>query len=215
MAQSGQRTCFGSMWPMVRIHLSRPITRLWGVAGAISSPIDILQSHSTGNMSASINTAVIHQLQKEIDVLEEKGKVLQYVSSFTQGDFATTAVVPHDDTVPTSTEGAEYTTLDITPKSATSNLVIRLSMAIHLSVVNWVMASIFRDSAASAEATLETLISTATAANPGFMEYVVASGDTTARTYKVRVGPSAGNCQINRRLGLSQWSGISITEIEV
>jgi hypothetical protein len=149
------------------------------------------------------------------------GKVLQMVYVFT-GAYATgSTVIPFDDTIPQITEGNEVMTLEITPTSATSKLLVNVDVSGASNVQgNWT-AALFRDSTANALATAQTKQSDV---NPDHLDHLhltwVADADSTsATTFKVRCGQTnAGDWYFNgqnasRWYGGSSNSGITITEI--
>lgn len=116
------------------------------------------------------------------------GRVLQQATKTSTSTGSTSAVIPLDSTIPQNTEGTEWDTLSFTPKSATSNILIEFTAIIDGSNAGTGGLTLFVDSTASAiGASLFT---------PFGMDYpntqvvrcVVASGSTSARTYKVRYG---------------------------
>ena len=151
------------------------------------------------------------------------GKVLQQVSSLLTTIASTTAQFPFDTSIPQNTEGVEYTTLAITPASATSKLHIQVIMHLGGSNNNERLACLFKDSGANALATSFTyMVAYTQPVAPANIAYIETSGSTSSRTYKVRFGCSssgAGTGYVNRVNGTSYYggtvySGIIITEVE-
>jgi hypothetical protein len=150
--------------------------------------------------------------------LSVTGRILQTVSSMLSTYDSTGTAIPYDDTIPQNTEGKEYTTLAITPQSASSTLEIEVTMSINnTGALASACAALFVDSTANALAaygnnqnsSLGTVIT---------FTHRVASGSTSARTYKVRFGASSGSAYVNgdgtaRRYGGVQFSGLVIREI--
>lgn len=145
--------------------------------------------------------------------------LLQMVS-FETGAVATgTTLIPIDDTIPQNTEGDQYMSLAITPKSASSKLVIEILVVGSNSVTNALIVGIFQDSAAGALKAAWAAAG-AGAATQVMLRCVVSSGSTNATTFKVRAGGSsaaAGTFTFNgvagaRFLGGVMASGIVIRE---
>jgi hypothetical protein len=131
-----------------------------------------------------------------------------------------TTIIPSDDTVPQNTEGDEYMTLAITPKSATNKLKIDVVCSLFCSTGGDLAAALFQDSTANAlavgavykDANKKTAIS--------FTHYMT-TGTTSSTTFKVRGGNSAaGTTTFNGTAGARRYGGvlassITITEIQV
>jgi hypothetical protein len=146
------------------------------------------------------------------------GAVLQ-IASNTVGTYSlNAATIPVDNTTPQNTEGTELLSQAITPKSATSKLVVEVTvvMACTTSIDTGAIA-LFQDAAADAIAANPCSVSGF--ALPMTLRYEVVSGSTTARTFKVRAGCNTNSMLFNGvntvgavMNGLCQ-SFISVTEI--
>lgn len=111
----------------------------------------------------------------------------------------TSTVIPLDNTIPQSGEGAEILTVSITPKSSTNYLVVEFSvMLITSSSTYGSVAALFRDSGADAIGVAMGGSESTTPATVSFKQRVAASS-TSATTFKLRVGPSAA--------GTVRWNG--------
>jgi hypothetical protein len=142
------------------------------------------------------------------------------VSSVATGNTA----VPYDDSPPLNTEGDEYMTLAITPKSATSKLVIQVKLYASSNATDNPITALFQDSTATS---LAAVVSRADAANAMYLaafDFEMVSGTTSATTFKVRSGSSSlvgGTITFNGITGTSRLLGgvfassITITEIGV
>lgn len=146
--------------------------------------------------------------------------VLQQVQTQTGAVNTGTTAIPYDDTIPQITQGDEYMTKAITPKSASSILQIDVVMHLsHSTSSTFLTAALFRDAVAGALAAGGGFMPTATGAVMLCFSFQEASGSTTARTYRARGGSSnAGTTTFNgqagvRRLGGVMTSSITITEI--
>ena len=148
------------------------------------------------------------------------GEILQVVHYDTAAVATGTTVLPFDDTIPQNTEGDQYMTLAITPKSATSNLVVDVVFFGSLSTVtNSMSVALFRDS--TADALGAGVTDNTNASIPSCVAFSVKtpSNSTNETTFKVRAGkPDAGTTTFNgggggRKFGGVISSSIRITEI--
>jgi len=146
------------------------------------------------------------------------GSILQVVN-YQTGAVATGATaIPQDDTIPQITEGNEYMILAITPKSATSLLLVQVITIGSPSGADWVTVALFQDATANALAATITYFAGANEAAPLDLNYSVVSGSTTARTFRVRGGCAGSTFTFNgassaRRMGGVASSSITIMEI--
>ena len=152
---------------------------------------------------------------------KEGGKLLQQVNTQTGAVATGTTIFPEDDSIPQNTEGDEYMTLSITPKSATS--VINIEAHVFYSNTNSTRAGtgLFKDSDADALAFTSNFIDDLTSMSNMQVFYSETSGNTTARTYKIRCGniQTSGTFTFNgqggnRKFGGTVLSTIRILEIE-
>jgi hypothetical protein len=147
------------------------------------------------------------------------GAVIQVVNSSPAAYASGTTLIPLDDTIPQITEGTEFVTATITPKSATSKLYILFSGSVYSSAAfTWTIGALFQDSTANALATVPSFITTAGAMTNLNISYYMTSGTTSATTFRVRIGPSASATVaingINARLfGGSCSTTLTIIEI--
>ena len=149
------------------------------------------------------------------------GKLVQRVEATPYTTWSTTTtVIPNDDTIPQNTEGSEYITVTITPKSASNRLVIEAcASALSVDGVRTVAGAIFQDSTANALAAAQITITAVNYMAPLSLRHEMAAGTTSATTFKFRLGPSSGGtAAINgttsgRTLGGINAVRISVTEI--
>jgi hypothetical protein len=141
--------------------------------------------------------------------------------SFETGAVATgTTSIPFDDTIPQNTEGDQYMSLSITPKSATNKLVIEVVFNYSHTTVDVITAALFQDTAVNALAAAGVW-GPATSNLPAqiTLRHVMTSGTTSATTFKVRAGPnSSGTLTFNgvsgaRKMGGAMASSIVISEM--
>ena len=152
---------------------------------------------------------------------EPPGVVKQQVQVQTGAMATGTTLVPVDNTIPQITEGDEYMTLAVTPRSGGSILKIDVVITLSHSVGSQQMvAALFQDAGADALAVGPTLSGAATGWITINFSHRIASVSTAARTFRVRAGSNgAGTTTFNgisgtARLGGVIASSITITEIE-
>ncbi len=132
-----------------------------------------------------------------------------------------TTAIPYDDTIPQSGEGDEYMTLAITPKSATSKLVIAVIIQGACGTTDVVTAALFQDSTANALAASPNYFPAGSTGDSWGLRLEMTSGTTSATTFKVRAGSSGGGTFYfngtsgGRIYGGVAASSITITEIGV
>ena len=157
-----------------------------------AAPTDLAMAAST-MMARLASGGIVAATPAEINtLLGTTGKVAQIVSGSDTSKVSTTTTIPIDDTIPQSTEGVENTTLTVTPKNASSTLILILSGTFQASVISAISHALFKDS--DAGAFWASCFSHAVAGgvcSPTFI-VAVAAGSTSARTYKWRFGPSSG-----------------------
>ncbi len=150
------------------------------------------------------------------------GKVLQraYVES---GALITASSnsIPEDDTIPQNTEGTEVMTLAITPVSATSKLHIFANMFGSHTASSRTGIALFVDTTSNALSFTDSANGGATTMMNTYLQHVLTSGSTSARTYKIRMGgmQNSGTLSFNgqaggRMFGTVPKSSIIIMEIE-
>jgi len=163
-------------------------------------------------------TPTFHLLNPVVSFKDNR--LLQMVSTQTGAVATGTTTVPADDTIPQNTEGDQYMSLAVTPQSATSKLIIRVTVNWSLSTLgNSAIIALFQDSTANALATVAQTQYVAGSVNTTTFTHVMTSGTTSATTFKVRAGPvAAGTLTFNgqaagRFFGGTYASGITIEEV--
>jgi len=150
-----------------------------------------------------------------------QGQVLQVVNYQTGAVATGTTTIPADDTIPQITEGNEYMTLAITPKSATSVLIVSVVFFGAGSVAGQqnISVALFQDATANALASVYTQTANTNAATTIPLTHKMTSGTTSATTFRVRAGlGAAGTTTFNgfasgRAFGGVAASSITITEV--
>lgn len=151
----------------------------------------------------------------------QTGQVVQMVSTET-GTLATgTTLIPYDNTIPQNTEGTEFMTLAITPKTTTNILIIQVvAFLYHSATTGNLAGALFQDSTANALCAGSMASALGGSAGGGMfvLTHRMAAGTTSATTFKFRAGGQiAGTTSFNGIGGSSffggtQGSTIVITE---
>lgn len=157
--------------------------------------------------------------RNEAETQPAAAQVLQVVSFQTGGVATGTGTIPFDDTIPQQTEGDQYMSLSITPKSASSRLIIDVVWnGANSGTLSHVVA-LFRDSVVNALAVTGESPGGAHFAMSIAFRHVMTSGTTSATTFKVRAGASAAaTTTFNGFAGGRSFGGVyasSITIVEV
>lgn len=153
--------------------------------------------------------------------ISSASSIIQVVNTQTGAVATGTTLIPTDDTIPQNTEGDQYMSLAITPKSASNILVIDVTSYFSHTAISTLVASLFQDSTANALAVGVQVASYANAFLAIHFRHYMAAGTISATTFKVRVGSNAaGTTTFNgisgaRILGGALASSITITEIKV
>ncbi len=142
--------------------------------------------------------------------------VLQQVRYQTGAHAYGTGTIPWDATIPQNTEGDQYMALAITPKSASSKLVIEV-IANFSATNNTVQTTgaLFRDSIENALAANVVYCPASTGTSNTKLTHIMNSPGTAQTTFKFRLGAASGGINFNNAnnfLGGVLASSIVITE---
>lgn len=145
------------------------------------------------------------------------GSVVQMVSTLSTANATGTTTIPLDTTIPQNTEGNQFMTLAITPKSTTNNLVIQVvALASHSVNTGNIIMALFQDSTANALAATNIYQTTATAPGILTINHTMAAGTTSATTFKIRIGGNAaGTTTFNSGSGIGANLFGSITKSSI
>lgn len=137
------------------------------------------------------------------------GFCVQQVSS----NFGTVAngstAIPADNTIPQNTEGDEYMTLAITPKSATNILVIQTVFHGSCTSATDVSCALFQDTTVNALAGTYQFQATATGLLVLTLTYRMVAGTTSSTTFKIRAGGTTGTTTFNGQSSAQRFGGIT------
>lgn len=151
------------------------------------------------------------------DMGDTKG-VIQIVNTETGAVATGTTVMVDDDTIPQNTEGNEFMTLAITPKSATSTLKIIVTWQGANTAASSMVVALFVDTTANALAAIQDNSWNVGVDNPASLTFThsLAASSTSARTYKVRAGlTAAGTTTFNGTSGGRKMGGVMASSITI
>ena len=175
---------------------------------------DVPHDQATVYYVCSSHSAMAGTLEVES---KQPGKLLQQVYTQTGASSTGTTIFPEDDSIPQNTEGDEYMTLAITPKSSTSTINIEVHVFYSQSTGTRGGCGLFKDSDADALAFTSNFIKDSTSMGNMQVFYSETSGNTTARTYKVRCGniQNAGTFTFNGQSGNRKFGGTVLSTIRI
>ena len=168
---------------------------------------------------AGTNTITLPALTGTALTDKTAGVVLQVVNVMSSTVATGTGTIPQDNTIPQITEGTEYMTLSITPKSTTNKLRIDVVVNGAASASNSYLVALFQDSTANALAAINHNIAANNVAEESNFTYFMTAGTTSSTTFRVRAGcATAGTFTFNGQaagqlMGGVIASSITITEI--
>lgn len=134
------------------------------------------------------------------------------------GTLATGAtLIPIDNTIPQITEGDQYMTQAITPKSAANLLTVKAQATLATDTAGGtnLVAAIFRDATANALSSQLYGQSTASSAVKAVMETSVLAGSTSSTTFRFRAGGQSGTMTFNGAAAAAFMGGTLNSFIQV
>lgn len=142
---------------------------------------------------------------------------IQRVSASTVAMATGTTTMPADDTIPQNTEGFEVITVNITPTSATTKLVIEATVHhAHSAGNNFVGLALFQDSTAGALAVAANHVPDNAVIVQTTLRHIMDSGTTSPTTFKIRIGSNAaGTVTINGIGGARYYGGVLSSSINI
>lgn len=190
---SGNQTRLGSLATDTRV------VNFPDKAGTVAMTSDIIPI-STGGTGATTTAGARLAI----------GGILQVVATELTADFSTAATIPYDATIPQSSEGVEYITAAITPKSASSILEIEAHLMVGGSAGGMIIAALFQDSDTNAIEAQAIGNAGGALLFPFVFRARVSAASTTARTYKLRIGSNGITVYVNRSSGIADIFGASV-----
>lgn len=123
---------------------------------------------------------------------------------------------PLDDTIPQNTEGTEFMSLAITPKSATNILVVQIVFFGSNSAASDIVLALHQDTTANALSAVAEFSSQATGRLSIPLQHRMVAGTTSSTTFKLRVGSNgAGTITMNGSSGASLFSTVTKSTITI
>lgn len=177
-----------------------------------------LTAAALGSSTATTQTAGDNSTKVATTAYADRVGVQQVVSTITGAVATGTTTIPNDNTIPQNTEGDQYMSLAITPKSATSKLEITVTFMGSTNNAAAVVFNVvlFQDTTANA---LAVAASTSIGANNPqaiSFKYTMTSGTTSSTTFKVRAGSnSAGTTTFNGTSGGQLYGGAYVSSIVI
>jgi hypothetical protein len=144
------------------------------------------------------------------------GMVVQVASTNFATSATGTTLIPLDDTIPQITEGTEFMTQSITPKSITNKLVIEAHIYCSYSTAENMIGALFQDANVNALAAASEYQTTATGPIRLVVAHTMLAGTTSATTFRIRGGGAgAGTFTFNGQGGTRRFGGITLSYISV
>lgn len=141
---------------------------------------------------------------------------IQVQYSMTSAVATGTTTIPKDDTIPQITEGVEYMTVTITPKSTTNILRITAAIVGAHSAASNIIAALFQDATANALAVAWGRNVGGSEGQPVLLSYIMTAGTTSATTFRIRVGgDAAGTFSFNGQGGARLFNTASKSSLIV
>lgn len=189
------------------------------LVGAIPAEADFVYS-STALAWLLQNPKVLPQPNGGTGYSLATRQVAQIVETSTSAVASGTTIIPLDDTIPQQTEGDQYLSLTITPKNASSTLLVEadISFANTTTAAIIVIGALFKDAGADALAASWVYGPGASTNWDGFitLRHVIPAGSTAAQTFKVRLGPhAAATLNVNGRAGARLFGTIPKSNIQI
>lgn len=183
------------------------------------TPFDILTAAEMNdlveNIEALANWTAFAAASLPVTILPA-GVVIQEVITQSGAVATGTTIIPTDDTIPQITEGTEFMTRTITPKSATNRLLIEVKLFGAVSAVQDMIVALFQGATANALAAAAV-----TPTGNGYMQVVtftfdMIAGSTSLQTFRVRGGPAgAATITFNGVAGARKFGGVASSSIKI
>lgn len=197
---------------------------VFGTSPAITTPTGIVKGDvGLGNVDntsdVTKNSAVAALTNKDLTSTTNtfpNGTLVQSVSAEFSGVATGATIMPNDDTIPQNTEGDQYMTLAITPKSTTNTLVIQVVFMFANSTVQIISGALYQDATANAIAAIGSTAYVVGAPNILPLTKKMAAGTISSTTFKFRAGTqSTGTLTMNGVSGARYYGGSAVSSITI
>lgn len=172
----------------------------------------------TGSLDATISSVSYGLISvTNSSLIQRAGMVVQAVEATPYTTYTNVSVViPGDDTIPQNTEGVQLCTATITPTNASNRLIIEWTCVGTINAVGFGTSAIFQDATANALAATCLGAAAGTTLNLSG-RHEMAAGTTSATTFALRAGPSAGatNLYVNGNAGSRLMGGVQAARLRV
>ena len=149
------------------------------------------------------------------------GETVQIRRNQTGATASGTTTIPGDDTIPQNTEGVEFMSQAITPRSAINLLNIHHGASYTFDSAASLIVALFQDAAANALAARFITIPSSGYATGIELFHTMIAGTASSKTFKLRAGGNTGGTVRINGVSGSQWMGgvaaavLEVTEIMV
>lgn len=151
-------------------------------------------------------------------VVAQTVKLAQSLMASTTNYVGLSTQIPLDDTIPQNTEGTDILTQAITPTNASSKIRVtaRMHIASPAESAGTFVAALFKDTTANALAAECVYCAAGGVVGHVIVTYEESAGSTSARTYKLRGGPSSAiTMYYNGDAGGRFFGGVSLVSLTV
>lgn len=185
------------------------------MADAKISALTELTVVESGDLLAIVDDPAGSPITKKIQA-GNLSRVVQRVNTQTGAVATGTTQIPFDDTIPQNTEGTQFMSLAITPKSASNKLHIKVEIFLTSSLANWLIVALFQDTIANALAATAGHNPTNTAGRIMTLEHEMVAGTTSSITFKVRAGTDGvATISFNGQSGGRIFGGVMASSITI
>jgi hypothetical protein len=186
--------------------VSSATTSVEGVAKLASNAVGLAGTNNTDIITPSVLDYVIDNTPHVLQVVNYSSGAVANIS----------ATIPIDNTIPQNTEGTEWATLAITPKSATSKLIIDVIVNGGITGGSDAVIALFQDTTVGALNAMSGNADYYTGYGRVILvlKHFMVSGTTSATTFKVRVG-GAINVNGAKTGSAGLFGGVNISSITI
>jgi hypothetical protein len=180
-------------------------------ASASITTIGITALNTLNSVSASVGSFTLLKVGGH-------GTIAQVVRDTDATYVTATTDLPCDNSIPQITEGEEVLSVAITPVNASSILRITAYLPLGASTAGQVGAALFVDATAGALNAIGQRVNSAAGMSPMVLRHTVAAASTSARTYRIRIGPDVGGpaeAYLNGDGTSRQFGGVCLASLEV